>query len=578
MRLGHILNRIFAFLLFVAITIVMNSYLYAQETTGVAQRSVELELEAIEGATNYEIELISLANKKVLNFKMKNPVWKAKVRPGLYEMRLRSFDSRGVPGEWSAAEKFAVNFAAPTLIAPVANEKKKTGEDGAYATEFKWSPVPGAKKYRVTVQERLAPKVLTTPEGTTVQMDAATGDAPPAAAAATPDTASMEPAKTFTDTTDETSLTIKLPVAMAYEWTVVALMQNNEEGDKPEASVPFELLAEPIETPDIDRPEDKYVQKISWDRPDNVETFDYSVQRKENGVWKTVARQMGTSSNELIFSNEWQGGDYRLNVRATGKYREPSKFSSVEFPVHAGDRSPAAVEVARLQESMQKPTQWYAMASYLLTDIAYEALDSEQGKTVSYGAIGGTGRLGLGYFNKARTKGFIGVLDMSGMNVGGKNITYSALDLNYVRAYYWNSNQIQVSTGLFYKELPYSTEVSPKVYEHAKVAFAGPHAGAVLWHPFSPKYGLQVNGRLYMSTFTMATPNGNDVEPSLSMQLGLMGSMRLSNRLMGFAGWAYRNDHIAYKRGPKSTTAPTADTQEISLQGNYINLLLEYGF
>src|SRR5437868_4889588 len=103
-------NRILA-LLFLVVTTAAASFALAEAKTETAnsQRSVELEIEAVDGASSYEIELISMQNKKVLNFKMKTPLWKAKVKPGLYEMRLRSYDSRGVPGEWSENEKFAVN-------------------------------------------------------------------------------------------------------------------------------------------------------------------------------------------------------------------------------------------------------------------------------------------------------------------------------------------------------------------------------------------------------------------------------------------------------------------------------------
>lgn len=540
----HLTKNPILMLLLLAASIAMPSLVQAQAKKENAQRSVELEFEAVEGATSYEIELVSLQNKKVLNFKMKKAIWKAKVKPGLYEMRLRSFDSRGVPGEWSPSEKFAVNVAAPTLLSPRENQKMKTGETTSYNAEFKWTPVPGAQKYKVTVQEK----------------------------------GSLAAPKTYTETTDKPEIKISLPVAKAYDWTVVALMLNETEGDKPEANINFEVLGAPLDTPSIDRPLDKYVQKLTWDIPNEAQTYDYTLQRKDGKTWKSVEKKAGTTATEIVLSNDWVGGDYRLNLRAQAPFREPSKITTLEFPVHNGDRSPAAVETMRLRESLEKPTNWYAMASYLVTNVNYQAVDAEQGKTVSYGAVGGTGRLGLGYFKTDKSQGFVGVLDMSGMNVAGKNVTYSAVEANYVRAYYWNSNQIQVSGGLFYKELPYSRETTPKVYTHDSVAFAGPHIGGTLWHPFSPRYGVQLNARGYMSMFTVDTPNGNDVENSLSMQVGVMGSMRLTPRLMGFAGYAMRDDKIAFKRGAKTTTVQTGSSQEISVKGNYLNLLLEYGF
>ena len=73
------------------------------------------------------------------------------------------------------------------------------------------------------------------------------------------------------------------------------------------------------------------------------------------------------------------------------------------------------------------------------------------------------------------------------------------------------------------------------------------------------------------------TPNGAEIDNEMTTQVGAMGSLRLSERLTGFAGIASRVERAAYKKSTSATTSQFSN-QEIQLKGNYLNLLLEYGF
>ena len=536
-------------LILALITALSGTLAYAQAPT--LQRSLEMELEPIEGASAYEIELKSQASKKTLTFKMTKPFWKAKVKPGIYDFRLRSYDDRGVPGEWSTLEKFVVNFSAPTMLIPQNAQEVKSGEIDTAKTEFKWSPVPNAKRYKVYVESFVVPSQ-------------------------DPQAKPEEP-KTFAGESENTQLELTLPVATQYKWSVVAIMPNGQEGDRPELPNEFILLGAKLESPKVEKPFDKYVQSLKWNKPDNSNSYDYVLQRKEESGWKTMEKKNNIAENEIEFSNTLPGGQYRMAVRARGPLREASGLTSTEFKVHQGDRSPAAVEVSRLRESMDKPTSWYGMASYLITNINYSGVDAENDKKIDYSATGGTGRLGLGYFKPNRDYGFIGVLDLSGINVSGENVQFASLEFHYAKKLYWMTNKILLSGGLFMKELPESRQDNTGKYTHNIVSYAGPHAGVTFWHPFSPKLGLQLNLRAYFSMFGDKTPNGAEIDNEMTTQVGAMGSLRLSERLTGFAGIASRVDRASYKKSTSSTTSQFSN-QEIQLKGNYLNLLLEYGF
>src|SRR5690606_8660387 len=112
----------------------------------------------------------------------------------------------------------------------------------------------------------------------------------------------------------------------------------------------------------------------------------------------------------------------------------------------------------------------------------------------------------------------------------------------------WGRNIIRPSGGLFYKELVESLNTwdNTQTFEHVKLSYFGPHAGVDFWRPINYKFGFQLNTRIYMG-LAGSTPNGRDYKPSMSYQIGVMGSYRLAPNVMGFLGWAHRQDTATYE-------------------------------
>lgn len=537
-----------AFILYSVHAHLLSAVVYAQDDKQL-KRQVDLELEEVEGATAYEVELTSKASGKTSNFKMKTPAWKASIRPGEFTLRLRSYDSRGVPGAWSEEMPFSVKLPGPELRAPTENAQIKTGEEKSHDTEFKWQAVPGTKKYRVEV----------TPEGST-----------------TPVT------ETFSDNQGK----INLPVATRYTWKVIPVSKSGEDGESQEKPGTFSLVGKILETPAIEKPEDIWVQNIKWDKTEYAEKYTYVLQRKdENDKWQKVEMKENYAGNEVPLDVKYPGGQYRFAIKAESHLREPSKVARIDFQVYNGDRSPAAVEEAKLRYSLEKPTPWYFVASYLITQVNYSGINSERGNgsTVSYNALGGTGRLGIGYINPKSNRGHLGIIDLSGFTIDGQNVTYASAEQHYLWRYTWGRNMFRPSAGLFFKELVEAKDLitSPGKYQMEKLSYAGPHGGFDFWRPLTPKLGFQLNARFYYGLMGMSTPNGLDQTPNLSYQMGFMGSYKLKTHITGFMGWAYRVDRASYKSSPFDGTtsfATGAASQTIQIEGNFFNLLLEWGF
>lgn len=515
-----------------------------------ALRQVVMEFEPIDGVSQYEIEIKNEVTGRATHFKMAEPLWQAGVRPGKYELRIRSYDRRGVPGAWSEPMDFVVKFLPPNPISPKPNERIRTGESRHFETTFKWQPVPGAQDYKVEV---------VTSDG-----------------------------KVQSQTFSGTEGKIRLPVTQSYQWSVTAVLPTGEEGEKSEEKIPFVLLGEKLPPPDINSPSDRFVSELSWRPVRNAETYSYALARLEEGNWVPMDRKPNVTDTNIEFPLDFPGGKYRLQVRSESPVRENSELAQIDFDVFHGDRSPAAVEEQRLRESLDKPTRWYGIASYLISGLNYEGENPEARSRVTFPeSIGGTGRLGLGYFNPDSTRGYFGIVDLTGFDARGVgNVTYASAEAHVVWRRHIGVGMIRWSTGLFYKEVIELKDrvTNPGQFEVGKVTAVGPHLGLEYWRPFTSKLGMQFMFRIYPGLVGLSTPNGEKYESRTSAQLGILGSYRLTNNVMGFMGLTSKSDEAAYASTPQDPANPAqslaapGDTQEIIVRGTYLNFILEWSF
>src|SRR5438128_549447 len=86
------------------------------------RRTLELELEQVEGSSGYDVQVEKFLRDgkkgEVKTFHLKSSTWKATLNPGHYEMKVRTIDSRGVPGEWAPSRDFIVPLFPPLLKEP----------------------------------------------------------------------------------------------------------------------------------------------------------------------------------------------------------------------------------------------------------------------------------------------------------------------------------------------------------------------------------------------------------------------------------------------------------------------------
>lgn len=512
------------------------------------RRLVNFEWEAIEGAKHYEVELKQVKDDgkgKTFNFKVKVADWNGRLTPGKYIMRLRSFDYRGVPGEWSDPSDFHVGLDTAKIESPANDTKIKTDDADSVPMDFKWGAVGGAESYHF---------VLTSEDGKTV----------------------------VDEWVKEPKFKTKVPVAQTYTWKVTA---KSPEGIESEATAVanFSLLGKALEKPEINKPENEFVRQLSWKRPANVKSFDVFVMKQNETTkkWEKFKVFENYTDDTLAFDDSWPGGKYQLAIKSKSDMRPDSGIINHGFTVRNGDRSPAAEYTALVRKSIERVSGWYGIASYLMTQMQFSGANPEKNSTVSYEAIGGTGRVGAGWFDPNKAWGFLGILDMSGFTLNGTTQTFASMELNAVyRRNLGDRGEIRVQMGPYYKELPETIgDPFTATSEYSTVSAAGPHGGIEYWYSISPKFGIQVNAHMYMSLLKISTPNGQDIDPTLSTQFGFMGSYRFTPTFTGLVGYARREDKAAYKAiSNTSTFAEDGDVNESTIVGNYLNFFAEWSF
>jgi hypothetical protein len=170
---------------------------------------------------------------------------------------------------------------------------------------------------------------------------------------------------------------------------------------------------------------------------------------------------------------------------------------------------------------------------------------------------------------------------MSGFSIKGNTFTYISASASAVyryRAGAWG--QLRFTGGLLYRELPVTLGTGDNVFNQKIITTLGPVLSANLMRGITRKIGVQVNAQVYYSVLGLTTPNGAANNATFSYQAGLMGSLAITDSLVGFLGYAYRVENAAYKSSPTtpSTVPSVGDKNDLSISGNYINMMLEYGF
>lgn len=532
-------NLIIALFFFIA------AVLYPKFAVSAAESNVELEWEGVENAKSYDLEVKS--TKNTFKFQIKEPIWAGRLSPGFFKMRVRARDKRGVPGEWSDFQEFKVHLDSPEFVNPTSGTIISSANNENQNVTFKWKKVFSGKKYSLDVQG----------------LDS-----------------------TFrkqVEVNNDDKATMELPVATKFMATIRAA--NEVLGSNPEKDSVSEFIVsgKKLAAPKLSAPESLFVREVKWSKPEFAQAYSYVLEKMDvkSQRYNVFDENKELRGEAMPFKKEWPGGIYRLTVKAIANYRPASESVSIRFTAKDGDRTEKAEELARLRESIERLSGWFGLASYLINSVEYQNLNYDlTGTQVTYNAIGGTLRAGIGYVTKQKPWGYFVAVEASTLSVTGfGDVNYNMFEINsFFKMKPNDSGEFRQTAGLVYKELPdLTSNFAGTVKNNSAISAVGFRYGAEYWLAMTPKLGLQANAHIFPLITGQTTTNGQAFVPSTSIQAGFLVSYRWSKNLTTLGGYAYRTDKMEYKTAPSQNfPSPAAEKNSATLKGHYLNLFLEY--
>ena len=511
--------------------------------------STSLDWPQVQGASGYQIKFTPKNNQKPQTVSSPKSKWKGPLQFGLYDVELRSKDERGVFGPWSEPFPIAVIPPAPKPIRPL--KKIGTRKKEESYVHFQWTPVPGVKNYWIQVE-------------------------------------SLSSSYKYQKEILGTETKIELPVAQSYRWKIASLPP----GVSPDQIQKFQnqkfsetstTVIGALAAPKIISPTHAFIEHLKWEPIAGAQKYLVKIYRKtKKGKWKRI-RRAKVKKPQIRIKPKWPAGQYKAKVTAYGLLRKPSKGKALVFEL-AKQRGPKFARIAELKESVSHPARFHAVASYIITQLDYLSLNKEKRTRTSFSALGGSGRLGLGFTPQNTHWGAMAFAEYSGFTVSGQTFTYFTLESQVTYRKHIGTHLMKLSSGLFLRQLP-ETQTSvtdSSQFDLETLFFAGPQVGFSYGIPFSSKIGLFFQTQLYYSLVSLDTPNNKPIAPTLSYQINLLGSYRLNPQWTGMVGYTFKKDSINYKTRSASDSsdsfAESGDQNSVEISGHYLSLHLEWNF
>ena len=275
------------------------------------KRSVDLAWGPVEGATAYELKIKSVTrpNSNPLFFKTKKAQWTGKIRPGEYEMNIRSYDKRQVPGPWSDKINFWAKVPPPVLIEPKNKTVIESPVEGGLEVKFVWKNPYMAPSFKL---------IVSSPESGFEKIEDVAFDG--------------------FNITSSAEAAVTLPVGLEYKWMVQAVHSDNSLGDLTEKPHELVILAPPLKEPKLLQEKSEFMRILTWEQIPEATAYGVRVLRVHKGKWNVVLHDKDRAVPEVEMPLDHLSGRYRLEVQAKAAGRKPSSIVKEDFILKGGFR------------------------------------------------------------------------------------------------------------------------------------------------------------------------------------------------------------------------------------------------
>ena len=269
-------------------------------TPALPGKDVSFAWEPTRGSRSYEVEFTKKQGSDFRAFdgsvkRTKEPSFSGRVGVGVYHIRIRSVDRRGVPGVWSDPIDLTIPMPLVQLMMPEANMSVPGKGAEKSKVSFLWAKSPDAVSYQIAVLDDKGQLLLEQKVG-------------------------------------DSKFSAELPVAKSYSWTVRGI---SADGDISEASTPriFRLLGAHLMKPELEYKEEDQNRIVTWKPVEHAESYDVELKFRQGKVWDQVALKNGETGTSYLIQKDLKPGNYRVFVQAKSSWWQDSKRGVTKFKV-----------------------------------------------------------------------------------------------------------------------------------------------------------------------------------------------------------------------------------------------------
>jgi hypothetical protein len=263
-------------------------------------KDVSFAWEPTRGSRAYEVEFTKKLGTDFKAFdgsvkRTKEPAFSGRIGVGVYHIRIRSIDRRGVPGVWSDPIDLTIPMPLIQPMMPEANMSVPGKGAEKSKVSFLWAKSPDAASYQIAVLDDKGQLLL---EQKVV----------------------------------DSKFSTELPVAKSYSWTVRGI---SVDGDVSDPSTPriFRLLGGYLKKPELEYKEEGQNRIVTWKPVEHAESYDVELKFRQGKVWDQVALKNGETGTSYLVQNDLKPGNYRVFVQAKSSWWRDSKRGVTKFKV-----------------------------------------------------------------------------------------------------------------------------------------------------------------------------------------------------------------------------------------------------
>ena len=504
------------------------------ESVASAKRQVHLDLQKVEGSVATEIELQNALDGSVKIYRTESNLWQEKLDSGIYALRTRSIDDRGVAGVWSSSEQITVQLDSPIMNSITGADSFQCASPFHCEFEISWAPIDQSEDFEVQVYQG----------GLLVR----------------------------TETTSKSMVKLDLPSNRNYQFSIKALNKKVPHlSSTSPLSKDIRFVGTSLPKPKIQKPIDDLINEVQWEASEGATQYDYEVARKETGAWTIIFAARASTSTSAPIDPTWPGGRYKINVRAAADSATSSEWSEQAFYLRNTDRSPPLVESLRLKQALELPTLYYLNASYKLAYFQYSSDIYENQSHSTFSSFGSNLAIGTSFVPSAHwsanTNLGLGLLKISGQSFTPISWDLAANFRHDIRT----KTQLLYGVGVFYSELPVVQAQTSHNASVDKISVAGPRVLLQAAHIFSSRWAAHLAFSADYDLSKVGGPGGS-ISPTTSTQVDANAHYWINYRLLSIFGIYRKSQSVQYQ------SSSSTSSNRISEDDSGLNFKFNWSF